>query len=277
MLSKASNEEWIELSNGLSVSARRMRCADGKMFTLKTVADMDVDLFNTKFREYGVSISIEDPPIVRLMKYSAYLARAESRYKDSFIPTNEQYVDVAIDAAVADARGKRLLSSFFSEEFIYQQPGARPGSDATQDILEFRENIRSGRNKDKYLFTLLRFNKDFMLEPVEDIIVPNHDGHIWQLNPKHKYPSDVGSHTHFDIRPIEMSNLGYTTARVNVRGYFAVGKEPQKGEKRLVLHYPSQWSLDVSAINIDISKDWLYTDRENQVSALRLRSARPKD
>lgn len=112
MATETATQEWIQYIDFMKefeapfVSDNRMQ-KDGKIFTLYDAANMDIDAFNKEAGQYGVHIEELDPPIDRLVKYSIFLSR---RDKDSsFIPTNEQYVKMALDVAAGKARGDEEL------------------------------------------------------------------------------------------------------------------------------------------------------------------------
>ncbi len=185
---ETSTREWIPLPSGLFVSAGRMTKyymdEDPLVFTLKDAKFITPESFNRQSMSHDINdikITDSDFPIDKLVKVSIARARSAEEIKattnfpeeywhdaNSFIPTHQEYADMALAMANAKARGEEEdpLASFY-ETLIKSR------LDVTRDILEFRGKITTGADTGKYNATLLRFNKDSgVLEPVNDILIP---------------------------------------------------------------------------------------------------------
>jgi len=245
----------MEDSEAPFVSADRMY-RNGEIFTLNTVANMDIEAFNKKAGEYGVHIEESDPPIDRLVKHSIFLSRMDN--DGSFIPTNEKYVKMALDVAAGKARDE--------EPFEFYQTLMTGPWDATGEILQFREKIQTGSNNGKYIAERLVFNKDAELENRGDIIVAS-EGWTSVLGARHCYPFKT-SKSVCTIENIEDPAL----KGADVKGYWYVGSNPV-GEQRLALRSPGRGGAGLLSAYVYERRS--YSD--GRVAALRLRGARPED
>jgi len=202
---------------------------DGKMLSLYGASTMDIGVFNREAAAYAVHMDESDAPIDRLVKYSLFLSRKDSN--GSRIPTNAAYVDMALEIAAAKAKGIELVAS------SYDSLTNRPW-DAVRDILEFQENLPKRRCR----ATLLRFNRDGEIEPVEDIVIAG-EGWTRALGARHGYPIETSRD------PCVVENLGNPSLSGRpVRGYWFVGPNPV-GQQRLSLRGPNwddEWRLDAS-------------------------------
>jgi hypothetical protein len=252
--SGTATREWIETPRGISVSAERISDP------YREAATMDVDDFNRDAEEYGLHMSADDPPILKLFKYDTFLKRSGDWDEDSFVPSNIEYVNALLDAATAYSGGQEPLRSFYISTLLHNCPEHCIIGDITRDVLEFQEEM-----KGMYIFTLFQVREDGILEPVDNITVPNHDGHILQLG-NYKYPTEVSDGmNHFGSRPLKVQGCEVPGF---VRGIFRTGDKPERGEKRLVIHLPYQCSLTNRTVNIDIEKDWNYIPEDGRISLL---------
>jgi len=255
MATQTATQEWIKLPSGRYASAERMQ-KDGKIFTLYSAANMDVEAFNKEAQSYDVHIENSDPPIDRMIKYAIFLSR---KHRDgSFVPTNSEYSDMAIDTA--SAKGQEQLGSFYKTLI-------NGYLDITREILVFRERIEAGPNKGRYMFTRHVFNEEGRLEPREDIIIAGKSGHIRLLGERHGYPIETSENE------CDVENLDLLLQGNNAKGYLYLDNEPEKGEQRLALRGPVWGGERLLGVS-------LYGGRScsgEYVAALRLREERPQD
>lgn len=213
---------------------------------------MDVEAFNREAAAYGIHIDTTYP-IDRFVKYSVFLSRRDKDGSQMF--SNEGYVDMLVETAAAKAKSIEPLASFY--ETLTTGP-----ADATRDILKFQEKLTTGRNKGKYMATLLRFNEDGELQPADDIIVA---GEGWtKILGNRNYPFET-SPNECQVENIDKPAL----LDVCIKGYWFVGNEPQKEEERIVLRAPS-WCGD-GLLHADVRRGRSYSGE--CVGALRSRGA----
>jgi hypothetical protein len=225
MFTAAVFQDWVQLPSGLFVSNGRMQ-KDGKMLSLYGALTMDTAAFNREAAKYDVRMDESDAPIDRLVKYSVFLARRDN--DSSAIPTNREYVDILLDTAAAKAKSAKPLASFYGT--LTDRTW-----DVVRDVLEFQENLPKG----KYKATVLRFNEDGELEPVDDIVVPG-NGWTRALGARHGYPIESSEDTCV-VENLDNPNLSGR----NVKGYWYVGSDPV-GQQRLTLRHPclgDKWLL----------------------------------
>jgi hypothetical protein len=201
---------------------------------------MDIEKFNAEASKYGVEpIKQSDPPIDRSVRVSVLLSRMG---KDgSFTPNNPQYVDAALDTAVAKAKYDELVSKGSEHEAQRFKPLAdfygilKTGPlDLVAEMLEFHEKIVGGRNNGKYKATPHVFNRDGILEPADDAILIAPGGWTRTIG-RRGFPTDT-SKDECLIENIEHSAL----SGKDLQGYWAVGSDPV-GKQRIVLRGPL-WS-----------------------------------
>ena len=217
MPTETAVQDWIPLPSGLFASNGRMQ-KDGKILSLYGTSTMDITAFNREAATYDVCMNESDAPIDRLVKYSIFLARRDN--DNSAIPTNREYVDMLLDTAAAKTKDAEPLASFHGT--LTDGPW-----DAVRDVLEFQENLPKG----KYKATVLRFNKDGELEPVDDIVVAG-NGWTRVLGARHGYPIETSE----NVCIVEsLDNLNLSDG--NVMGYWHVGSDPI-GKQRLTFHHP---------------------------------------
>ncbi len=248
-----ATRKWIPLPSGLFVSAKRMtkyyRGEDPSIFTLKDAKFITPETFNRQAMSYDVDdikIMGSDPPIDRLVKVSIARARSDEKIRvmerfpeeyrsdaNSFIPTHQEYVDMALATANAKAKGEEPLASFF--ETLINGP-----QDVTRDILRFHEELTTGTNAGKYKASLLRFNKDNgVLETVDDNVLIPGQGCILAVDEINGYPVETAeiSKEYCTIKNLEIPEI----EGCNMRGVLYIDginhSKPESGEERLVLHY----------------------------------------
>jgi hypothetical protein len=246
-------KEWAKLPSGRLVSADRMQ-RNGKTFSLYDAKNMDIEAFNTEAARYDVHIEPEDQPIDRLVKVTVYQSKRDN--DGSFLPTNEEYVGMVLDTAAANSKPEADRTEEEQALLSFYKTLTTGPLDTVREILEFQEKLTTGANKDKYIATLLRFNEDAELEPVDNIIIAP-EGWMRILGARHRYPTETSK------SECAVENLENPSIEGNdIRGYWYVGSEPERGEQRLALRGP----------------DWLDAGLFSAgVAALRLRDVRPED
>ncbi len=261
MPAETAVKDWIELPSGFSVSANRIP-KNGSYFSFQDAANMDIEAFNKEAAGYGIHIDTTYP-IDRLVKYSVFLSRRDiflsRRDKDgSRMFGSSEYVDMVLDVATAKTKEIEPLASF------YKTLTTGP-ADATRDILKFQEKLTTGRNKGKYIATLLRFDEDGELQPADDINDIIVAGEGWtRILGNRNYPFET-SPNECQVENIDKPAL----LDICIKGYWLVGDEPQKGEERIVLRDPN-WDGG-RLLSADVLRGRSYSGEG--VGALRSRGA----
>jgi hypothetical protein len=184
---------------------------------------MDLSSFNDAAAQYNISISQDDPPIDRLIKYSVFLCHNDC--DGSFVPDNAQYVRMALAAASAKARGSEPLASFCGT--LIEEP-----RDITSEVLEFTERLPNG----KYKAIVLKFSPNGELEPRDEIVVAR-SGWTRVLGASYLYPIEISQYK-CAVENVDDSAL----AGMEVAGYWNLGS-PAVGEQSLVFrrHCSDPW------------------------------------
>lgn len=175
---EAPPRTWIELYNGLELSAERLSGPDGKVFTIGDAAEMDIDAFNRE-AESDVRMKDSDVAYLKFLKYAESLSR---RYGDgSFVPANREYTDTLLMAGVklfeAESADQPHFWNLFSGERVV---------DVTRDVIK----ILDGKDH-KYLVQVYRFDKEWKLRPAGPRIVIATNGWIRAIGALHGYPTEV--------------------------------------------------------------------------------------
>ncbi len=222
MPAKNYAQRWPEFSSGIYVSAGRMQ-ADGRMFSLKDAANMDIDAFNKAAERFGVCIEDEDTPMHRLAKYSVFLSRNnDDNYGNSRILNNPRYVATAIEAA--SKKKKEPFKSFY-------RMLTHDAVDFVGEILSFKEHIKTGADKGKYIAERLVFNEDAELENEGPIkVAPEGWTRVLGMS---CYPIETSTEL-CRIENIEIPGLSDKDSS----GLWCVGGDPV-GQERIALRGPS--------------------------------------
>jgi len=231
----ATTNGWMQLPSGVCISTdRTLKGGEREPFTLHDAIFMDKEAFNKEAEEYGIHINKTDDPIDRMVKYSIFLARKKDGGSRMF--SNENYVDMLLE--VAAGKGKEPVAS------VYYNITKGVGWDAIRDVLEFQGKVNDGPNKGKHEVRLLRFDDNGALQPIDEILVAP-QGCITALGARRKYPIET-SETQCRIHNIETS----TPDNFDADGLWYVGKEPEKGEQRVVLHIPYPYRSGLFGVDI---------------------------
>ncbi|MBL7206305.1 MAG: hypothetical protein ISS36_01760 [Candidatus Aenigmarchaeota archaeon] len=257
--------EWIKLPSGLYVSPELRLYRNNEMFILSHATNMDAETFNKEAEEYGIHMKESDFPLQKLIKYSILLSRKEAN--SSFVPLNEQYVDVVLDIAAAKTRAKARETEQPTEDekaaiSLYEKLISGPW-DAAAEILEFQEKVKEG----KWLAVRYPFDERGELVQEDEVVIAS-PGWTRAIGARHKYPIEV-SEEEGPVENIENPNLEGN----DVKGYSYLGDEPEKEEQRLVLRDPG-WG-GVGVLLVDFRGRRSCSDAP--VSALRLRSVMSED
>lgn len=249
-----SQDGWIEYDpqKKLYVSAQRMPSVTG-YFSLKDALNMDTEFFNNQAKKYNVRpINEITPPIDRMVRMAVLLSR-KGKDCSSLFP-DEEYVEMVLKVAKAKKKGNEQLASF------YEILTTSPMMDATLDVYKFMEKRPEG-----YIIDLLRFNEEGDLIKIDEGLKLPKEG--WQVAISRHGIALETSPTY-----CHAFSLGDSVLDGKINGYLSIGKEPEKGEKRIVLRGPS-WD----------SKGLLYTSvigglsaSSDHVGALRMRREIPE-
>ena len=219
---------WIQRPGGVYVLGNRFRIG-GNPFTLH-----DAKIFGAGSNEAGncgINIEPHDPPIARMVKCVAIHSKKLGR--DSTLHTHEEFAGMLEDVAKGKAGiFSRLYETLFGCEGY-----------STRDVLEFH-----GKKGSVYRAGLLRFNGNGVLELVEDVTVAG-NGWIREFG-AHRYPietvetppeerTDPGEDPDlFGLKVGRIKGIDPALSGIDAIGYWRIGPEPVKGEKRLVVEEP---------------------------------------
>jgi hypothetical protein len=249
-------DRWVQLPNGFYVAEGRMQ-RKGNMAGLHYMHRIEIEGFNRMAERFGIHFDREDPPILRMMKYSAFLKRKNS--DGSFVPSNQQYGDMVLDVTAAKADGREPLSSFHD---VLKSTSF----DVTRDIIRLNEKAPEGR----YKATLLSFDDDCTLVPVDDIVVAG-SGWIRALD-ENGYPTET-SKSRCNVEWIERGANSHTQGPsmpgMDVSGYWHMDPDPSMmGRDCLVLRGPHLNEIKAPVIDAHRS---IGSSRKH-VGALRFRA-----
>jgi hypothetical protein len=232
----------LELSNDLYVAKDRIKRGEDYL-SLHDFENMDMDAFNKLIAKYDIRpVKKSSNPIDRLVKYSILL----SRKYDYFIPSNEEYVNMVIDAAIAKTKGQEPLASFYETMFLGRY------LDVTRDILKFVEKTQKG-----YKAELRRFNKDGELKSMPVIDLPK-EGWMKTLN-----IYGLAIETNKEDDPVELG----IPALSHVKGLWYIEEEPELGEERLVCHCPN-WGAE-KLLDISVKEKRSYSGKNTAILLMR--------
>lgn len=239
------------MPSGLFVSNGRMQ-KDGKILDLYGASLMDIPTFNKEAAAYDVHMDEADLPVDRLVKYAIFISRRND--DDSKIPTNREYVAIILDTVAARVKSSKPLASLYGT--------LTKDWDVVRDLLEFQETLPKGR----YKATLLRFNEDGKLEPVDDIVIAG-DGWTRVLDARHGYPVETSRDT------CVVENLDHPgLSGRSIKGYWFVGPN-SVGKQRLTLRdprSPDEWLLGAFASRSRSCSD-------ERIGVIRVKGAVPED
>lgn len=218
-------QDWIALPSGVAVEARYFSrdMEDVTLFRLNDPAF--VDAFNHLNREAGTSgvrpLQLTDHPMDRLARYAALLSHGDG----SFLPSADEFVSTALEAAAGKDREPHRSA--------YAVLAHSPYWLATRDVVAFRELLRAGPHKGAYVADLYQYGKDdgLLSKVAERILVPGRSGWTTTLG-RHGLPLDIAA-------PARIAGIEYQVEDMDAKGYFFPGDPPKQGDQRLALRGPA--------------------------------------
>ena len=218
--------------------------------------------FLLRWKENGMDIDFDESAVDKYVKAVIVLGRMSGERVN--VPTNKEYIDMMIETVHAKANGREPLASF------YKTLTAAITDDLTRDIIEFQGEIDSGPDKGKYVATLLRFNDDGILEPVDDIVIAK-EGYIKEID-KHGLPVTTTKEWG-PIENIDTDGLEPPETRGKLMFSMYSGLPPEIGEQRMVLHSPGFESLGFFFTKMSENRD----SKSNGVGSLRVKRSPAQD